>query len=316
MNIMQINAIEYGGAIAHVAAAQLFSFLAASDEEGTGRKWLPGGDGSDWFGGGEENEDPAQDILLLAEYAATHGASGERLWIWGCITGLIVTDVPLGQRFADAPLARRFAFDMFASICVQAYQQLTGIQQVELARAAIEQQDNPPIALEDSIFEPTGSMGELEKHSEQFLKDLAAADQARADQAELEQLVDQEQSEDDAGAGDPAPSIPATMSIGAAAPATGGPHEEETADQGQEAGDQAGADPDGSKEVREGNADDGTGGQAAGNDGPSAAAGEDAEAGEQVEKPADALAGQPDGGSEPPSASSEVKKPARPKKQK
>ncbi len=308
MNIMQINAIEYGGAIAHVAAAQLYSFLAATAEEGAVGRWLPSGDGSDWFGGGEDNDDPAQDVLLLAEYAATHGASGERLWIWGCITGLIMKDVPAGQRFADAPLARRFAFDMFASICVQAYQQLTGIQQAEISRAALTQRENPPIALEDSIFEPTTSLGELEKHSEQFLKDLATADQAPAEPDQVEELPVPTETD---------PSVPLpTMTIGAAAPATGEPNEEKTADQGQEAGGQAGADPDGSEEVRDGNADDGARGQAPGNDGSAAAAGEDGEAGNQVAEPTNALAGEPDGSSEPSTSGDVVRKPARPKKQK
>lgn len=308
MNIMQINAIEYGGAIAHVAAAQLYSFLAATEEEGATGRWLPGRDGSDWFGGGEDNDAPEQDVLLLAEYAATHGASGERLWIWGCITGLITQDVPIGQRFADAPIARRFAFDMFASICVQAYQQLTTIQQAEVDQAAIAQQKNPPIALEDSIFEPTASLGELEKHSEQFLKDLATADQARAEEAEqVEELPAPVETD---------PSVPLpipAMSIGAAAPATGEANEEETAGQGQEAGTEAGADPDGSAEVRTADADHGAGGNAAGNDGSAAAAGEVSEAGDQVAQSADAGAGEPDGGSKP---LDEVKKPARPKKQK
>lgn len=311
MNIMQINAIEYGGAIAHVAAAQLYSFLAATAEEGAVGRWLPSRDGSNWFGGGEDNDDPEQDILLLAEYAATHGASGERLWIWGCITGLIMEDVPDGQRFADAPLARRFAFDMFASICVQAYQQLTGIQQAEISRAALEQRENPPIALEDSIFEPTGSLGDLEKHSEQFLKDLATADQAPAEPDQVEEELPAAEP----GAGTP-PAIPATMSIGAGAPATGETNEEKTADQGQEAGGQAGADPDGSEEVRDGNAYDGAGGQAPRNDGSASAAGEDAEAGGQVEKPSNALSGEPDGSGEPSVTGDVVKKPARPKKQK
>lgn len=246
-------------------------------------------------------------MLLLAEYAATHGASGERLWIWGCITGLVTDDVPIGQRFADAPLARRFAFDMFASICVQAYQQLTGIQQAEINRAALEQRENPPIALEDSIFEPTASLGELNKHSEQFLKDLAAiAEKAEADQVEeLPAPVETD------------PSVPLpTMSIGAAAPATGEANEEETAGTGQEAGAEAGAEPDGSTEVRAADADHGAGGNAAGNDGSAAAPGQVSEAGDQVAEPADALAGQSDGGSEPSGSIDEVKKPARPKEQK
>jgi hypothetical protein len=307
MNIMQINAIEYGGAIAHVAAAQLYSFLAVAEEEGTVGKSLPGGDGSNWFGGGEDNDDPAQDILLLAEYAATHGASGERLWIWGGITGLVVDDIPKSQRFADAPMARRFAFDMFASVCLQAYQQLTAIQHAEFGRAQLEQRENPPIKLEDSIFEPTGSLGEVEKHSEQFLRDLASADQARAEADQVDELPAPTET-------DPSVSILIpTMSIGAAAPATGEANEEETAGQGQKAGDEAGADPDRSAEVRTANADHGTGGNAAGNDGSAAAAGEISEAGNQVAQPADACAGEPDGGGEP---VDKVKKPARPKKQK
>lgn len=303
MDIMQINAIEYGGAIAHVAAAQLFQILSSTEN-------MDGVQAVNWFGG-VPGDGAEGDILLLAEYVVTHGAGGERLWIWGGITSLIVEGMPDSKLYADVDLPRRFAFDMFAAVCLQAYQQLTGIQQAELARAAIDVQVIPPLKIEDSIFEPTGSLGELEKHSEQFLKDLAAADQAPAEPDQVEE----EQPTTFTAAGAP-PTVPATMSIGAAAPATGDANEEETTDQGQEAGNQAGADPDGSKEVRDGNADDGAGGQAAGNDGSVSETGEDAEAGKQVEKPADALSGQSDGGSDASSSTDEVKKPAQPKKRK
>eukprot|EP01031_Cornospumella_fuschlensis_P004140 gene4140-5181_t len=108
MDITEINPIEYGGAIAHVAAAQLFQILTASEN-------MEGPSAVNWFGGEEGQDDAAATVLLLAEYVTKRGAGGERLWIWGSINGLIVEGVPESRQFGDAPLYRRLAFDMFAS---------------------------------------------------------------------------------------------------------------------------------------------------------------------------------------------------------
>ncbi len=307
MDITEINPVEYGGAIAHVAAAQLFQILTASEN-------MEGPAAVNWFGGEEGQDDAAATVLLLAEYVTKRGAGGERLWIWGSINGLIVEGVPESQQFGDAPLYRRLAFDMFASVCLRSFEQLTTLQEAEFAARQLEQRDNPPIRLEDSIFEPTGSMFEIEKHAGQFLDDLAAADARRAEVADTA-LPDIPASPAAADRGI-RQSLPGQlhfetpMSIGAMAPA-GEANEEEATDQGQEAGDQAGADPDGANEVREGNAGDGTGGQDPGNDGSVPAPGENAEAGKQVAQPANAQLGGSDGGSKPESTRKNVKKPPR-----
>lgn len=305
MDITEINAIEYGGAIAHVAAAQLFQILTASEN-------MDGPAAVNWFGGQEGQRDGgAATVLLLAEYVTKRAAGGEQLWIWGEITGLIVEGVPESQQFGDVALARRLAFGMFASVCHRSFEQLTTLQEAELAARQLEQRDNPPIALEDSIFEPTGSLGELEKHAPEFFALQAKADEARI---QLDDQVEQADREQDAGAQPDA--LPA-MSIGAAAPATGEANEEAPADQGSEAGDQAGEDPERAAEVRDGNADLGASGRgdpAAAGSGDDAAStsGEVAEAGDQVAQPADAEAGGADGrAGSAEAAAAEVLKPDR-----
>lgn len=292
MDINEINAIEYGGAIAHVAAAQLFQILTVSEN-------MEGPAAVNWFGGEEGPDDGAATVLLLAEYVTKRGAGGERLWIWGSINGLIVVDVPESKQFANVALARRLAFDMFASVCLRSFEQLTTLQEAELAARHLEQQENPPIKLEDSIFEPTGSLGELEKHAPEFFELQAKADEARAQGDQVDQAQD---------AGDQPKTPPPAMSIGAAA---GEANEEEIADQGQEAGGATDADPDGATEVRDGDAGNGTGGQDPGNNGAGAEAGKDAEAGKQVAQPANAQSGQPDGGSKSTSSRQNVKKSSR-----
>lgn len=241
MDITEINAIEYGGAIAHVAAAQLFQILTVSEN-------MEGPAAVNWFGGEGDYHDAAATVLLLAEYVAKRSAGGERLWIWGGINGLVVIDVPESRQFADVPLARRLAFDMFASVCLRSFEQLTTLQEAEFAARQLEQRENPPIKLEDSIFEPTGSLGELETHGAQFVADAAAADARRAEGVDQ---VDEQSAPTDADPSDPPPP---TMSIGAAAPATGEANEEEAADQGQEAGGEAAPDPDTQGSVPDGDA--------------------------------------------------------------
>ncbi len=293
MDITEINAIEYGGAIAHVAAAQLFQILTASEN-------MEGPAAVNWFGGEHgPQEDAAATVLLLAEYVTKRGSGGERLWIWGSVNGLVVVDVPASRQFADVVLARRLAFDMFASVCLRSFEQLTTLQEAEFAARQLEQRDNPPIALDDSIFEPTGSLGELEKHAPEFFALQAKADEARAQgSADDDQVVEQLAGADS--------NTPPPMSIGAAAPATGEAHEEEIADQGSKAGGQAGEDPDRAKEIRDSDAGNGAGGQSAGNDGAASSTGENAKVGGAVAKPTDAQSRKSDDGRK-----SQVRKPQR-----
>jgi hypothetical protein len=235
MDIMEINPIEFGGAVAHIAAGQVFQILSSTEN-------MAGPQSIDWYGSGDQdNNDVATDIMLFADYVAQTAAGGERLWRWGVINGLIMTDVPDGHDYSAVPASRRWAFDMFATISLQGFTQMLTLQNEEKGRLALEAManTNQPLALEDSIFEPEGSLGELEKHAPEFFAQVAEGDALRLAAEEASLLVEQENA---------AAQGIATMSIGAMAPG-GEANEEVPAETGSEAGGAAAADPDGSEQV-------------------------------------------------------------------
>lgn len=257
MDIMEINPIEFGGAVAHIAAGQVFQILSSTETMGAPQS-------IDWYGSGDQdNNDVATDIMLLADYVAQTAASGERLWRWGVINGLIMADVPDGHNYNDVPASRRWAFDMFATISLQGFTQMLTLQNEEKARLALEAiaETSQSLALEDSIFEPEGSLGELEKHAPAFFAQVAEGDALRAAAEEAAVLVEAE----NAHSHDRTDLTP--FSIGAMTPG-GEANEKVPADPGQETGAEAAANPNGT--VPDGNVP-----AAGGGDGSQHASGED-----------------------------------------
>lgn len=235
-NIKDIDPVDFAGGVAHVAAAQLFSYLSKT-ENAEGLRAV------NWFGGpSDETEDLQTSLTAFADYCVRANAGGEQLWRWGNIQGHVTDNIPESGDFAEVALPHRFAFDMFAEIARLAYRQLDG-QQLEMVRIETEamvRETVPGLKLEDSIFEPHGSLGEVEPYQAQFLKDQQAADQAALDR-QAEEAAEAERQALSVGETetDQDEDKPDAISLGQQQ-ATG--DEEEATDQRQEEGDENGPD--------------------------------------------------------------------------
>jgi hypothetical protein len=252
-SIIEIDPVDFAGGVAHVAAAQLFEFLSMVERDAS--------DGAkaavSWFGGGfsAANEDLQANVIDLARYVGRSGAGGEQLWRWGNINGIVQSGIPESGQFAELALAHRFAFDLFAEIAKIAHRQIDQVQ-IEIRKleaAAIAAENVQALKLEDSIFEPDGSLGDMEPYQEQYLKDQQAADQARLE-AEAAALVAQPEALSIGSVGESEEDKPESISVGKL---DGGADEEGNADQGQEAGSEAAPDPSAQGDVS-GLSDDGT----------------------------------------------------------
>ena len=239
--ITEIDPADFGGAVAHVAAAQVFEFLTASENvEGTAAV--------NWYGSEAAGEDLQADVLAMARYINGRPVAGEQVWRWMLIQRIAPARIQSG-RFDDLPMASRMAFDLFAAICATAHDKMD-VLQIEARKrehyaAAEEAQSGQGLKFEDSIFEQHGSLADQEPHQKQFLEDQKRLDRERAEREGLEELDRQ------SGGGEPAASAgtpiddqaaqkPAGISIGTK---EGEGHEKGGADQGQEAGSEGGADP-------------------------------------------------------------------------
>ncbi|QCM10082.1 hypothetical protein CFBP6625_06760 [Agrobacterium tumefaciens] len=226
-DIISIDPVDFAGAIGHMAANGLYAILEGRELEN-----------ENWFGG-----DVAQlehDVYILAEYVSRTEASGERLWRFAAIEAL--TD---DGNYDDIALSRRLAFNLFASTSLQALRELKPVQDAAVAALAFATAETTVemLKIEDSIFEPHGSLGDQEAYQAQWLKDQQTADQRVLDEAKA--------AEEAAAAADTislgAPiqtetedqNRPTALSVGQQ---EGAPDEKETADQGQEAGGEPAAD--------------------------------------------------------------------------
>ncbi|MGI2031955.1 hypothetical protein ACRQ1B_06135 [Rhizobium panacihumi] len=233
MNILEINPADFGGGIAHVAASQLYEFLLHDQAEGAAAPT--------WFGNASDSVE--DDVLAMARYINGFEMSGERLWRWGQIEGVFDTGL---TSYEDLPLPRRMAFEIFADVCATAHHRLASAQDLQRKAdaSAIAAENVPGLKLEDSIFEPHGSLGEIEPHQQQYLKDQQQADAAALAAAEAKANEPEEHDAFSAGAPideENEPGKPASMSAGTQ---EGSTDETETADQGQAAGGAPAPDPD------------------------------------------------------------------------
>jgi hypothetical protein len=320
--IMDIDPADFGGAAAHVAAAQVFEFLTNTEHMGGLRAVA-------WYGGDREDGEQVQaDVLAMARYINGRQMSGEQVWRKALIDGIVPGRIYSG-RFEDLPIAQRMAYDMFAIICAAAHDQLDLVQieisKAEVHAAAMRAAEGSGLKLEDSIFEPHGSLGELEPHQRQYLADQQTIDAQRTEEERLDAEREATGIHDGID-GDPPASLspgapiddqppagkPASISIGIK---EGQDHEKETTGQGQEAGAEGGADP-GAQGALPDMADDGS--AADGTPAPAAGqpAGPAAEDGELAAPVADAGAGESGGddgaaGAEPVTAPAKPKRPSR-----
>lgn len=181
MDLTSIEATSVAIRAGQVAAAELANLLLREDVE-------PGAPIEDWF----DPRPPAAtvaDVLIdlgntlaivdkLGGYVchSADAVSGERLYRWAVIEGLCSR-----VEWADRPFGQRQAFELFATVVRHVHTALKAEQ------ARLETKPAPTqtrLALEDSIFEPTTSLGELRKES------VAAGPLiANYDKAQLEEIA-------------------------------------------------------------------------------------------------------------------------------
>lgn len=225
-DIISIDPVDFAGAIGHLAANGLYAILEGRDLEN-----------ENWFGGDVAQSE--HDVYILAEYVSRTEASGERLWRFAAIEAL--TD---DGNYGDIPLSRRLAFNLFASTSLQALRELKAVQDALAQILAVAEYKEPPaLKIEDSIFEPHGSLGDQEAYQAQWLKDQQAADRRALDDAKATEEA--EAAAETMSIGAPIETEiedqdrPAALSVGQQEGAT---DEKEAADEGQEAGGEPAAD--------------------------------------------------------------------------
>lgn len=171
MNILELKAADLGGAIAHVAATQLYMAMTDDDEEVGPRTWF-GSDPADDAG-------IEKDVLDMASYINGRDIPAEQLWRWGMIEGIVVRDV---EEFRALPTARRLAFEIFTDTCMRAHHRLELAQLDAQKLIPLAEVPTPGLKLEDSIFEPHGSLADQEDYQKQWLADQDAADRRRLEE--------------------------------------------------------------------------------------------------------------------------------------
>ena len=235
-DIISIDPVDFAGAIGHLAANGLYAILEGRDLEN-----------ENWFGGDVAQSE--HDVYILAEYVSRTEAGGERLWRFAAIEALTEDG-----NYDDVALSRRLAFNLFASTSLQALRELKPVQDAAAAALAFATAETTVemLKIEDSIFEPHGSLGDQEAYQAQWLKDQQAADQRALDEAKAAEEA--EAAADAMSLGAPIETEtedqnrPAALSVGQQ---EGAINEKETADEGQEAGGDAQPDPDAQGSISE-----------------------------------------------------------------
>lgn len=234
-DIISIDPVDFAGAIGHLAANGLYAILEGRDLEN-----------ENWFGGDVAQSE--HDVYILAEYVSRTEASGERLWRFAAIEALTEDG-----NYGDIPLSRRLAFNLFASTSLQALRELKAVQDALAQILAVAEYKEPPaLKIEDSIFEPHGSLGDQEAYQAQWLKDQQAADRRALDDAKAAEEA--EAAAETMSLGAPIETEtedqnrPTALSVGQQEGAT---DEKETANEGQEAGGDAQPDPDAQGSISE-----------------------------------------------------------------
>lgn len=163
----EIDVTSHAARVAYVAAQEVMALLAA-DEEGEAPLFLPPPD-----------PDLMESHVLNMAYfvGSAEFDSGETLWR---------QFRPAGVAWEDVGQVERLALDVFVLVCRAMTGKLNTL-------AVMEQHEvpppNPPMALEDSIFEPEKSMGEMEAYAADAAKAMAAYD-AAVRMAEIEAAAD------------------------------------------------------------------------------------------------------------------------------
>lgn len=166
--LTDIDAVAFAAASGHVAAARLMGMLGGTEFD------------EFWFDRGDQHEHAPEaghreivDAVVndLAGYVCRRSASGEQLWIKAA-------DFDLGPStpWAGLPVETRIVWHLFAQTCLLVHRQLAEAQARIAASQAAEHAAPAPLTLQDSIFDPGPSMGDLVDGWAEEQKRVAAAE--------------------------------------------------------------------------------------------------------------------------------------------
>lgn len=231
MKIEDINAVELAAATGHVAAGQFFAIL---------------NDGKCWISPEIDNQDSEavqKAAMVLGEYACARELVPGQLMSYAGIERILEIDDDL-----DLHRSRAWAYDLFTVTARHAHMLATAEQKKIAEDKAFEERQAAivPLKLEDSIFEPHGSLGDMEDYQKEFLAN-SEREQQRLLEEQQEAALAAVRTTLAAGGGF-APIIAAAelaeatvpaMTLGQTIPTTNDSedaHETETADPGSETG--------------------------------------------------------------------------------
>lgn len=167
MDILEIDAVNFAGRVAHVAAAELFGLL----EHGEVRPvdgWLVAGEAVD-------PDTLSATIDKMAGYVAQRAPVGETLYR---------AFRPLGGAPWDVQtLAVQSAFELFAVTSARVSSRLLQLQAEEEQRlAASRMAQGRPVDVEDTIFEQEESLHTMRPEALEAAKKIADYDQAQKEE--------------------------------------------------------------------------------------------------------------------------------------
>ncbi|TCT34636.1 hypothetical protein EDC90_103330 [Martelella mediterranea] len=161
LDLAKLDLVEAAAAVAHAAASQLYGMFNETD-------------GYDWPGTGLEGDPLAGVIYEMGAYCQRKSAFGDQLWLKFRHEGVLQDGIPESKLFADVETSRQWSFQIFARIFRSNYDDMLHLRNAMAAQAeAAARKPAPKPDIEDTIFEPIGSMNEMEPHQRQFLAALA-----------------------------------------------------------------------------------------------------------------------------------------------
>lgn len=174
MDITTIDAVSYATRVAQTAAAELYGLLSTDTYAGPIQYWF----NPELAHASPEELAPSVDAL--GGYVVAHQVEqGERLYRWGRDRALI----PFAP-WADLDFAGRQAFATFVEIARSTWQSIAANQKaIEDLRRERNLPPPPRPDLEDTIYEPVGSMWEERPEMAQAAPFVALYEQGRQDAA-------------------------------------------------------------------------------------------------------------------------------------
>lgn len=188
MDITTIDATSYATRVAQTAAAELYGLLSADEYSGPVAFWF----NPDLSAASPEELAPSVD--MLGQYVVAHQVEqGERLYRWGRDRAL-VPFVP----WTELDFASRQAFSTFVDVARTTWVAIAANQKaIEDLRREQNVPPPPKPDLEDTIYEPVGSMWEERPEVAQAAPFVARYEQGRLEAAaqvkrEAEEAAQQE----------------------------------------------------------------------------------------------------------------------------